>query len=65
MLYNAGENTAFEVEVERQHLGLQFEYTVCKTPQQNGCVERKSMALFGRVHAMLNAADYISEKMNL
>ena len=43
---NAGENTAFEVEAERQCLGLQFEYTAHKTAQQNGHVERKSATLF-------------------
>ncbi len=62
---NAGENMAFEVEVERQCLGLQFEYTAHKTLQQNGHVERKSATLFRRVHAMLNVAGYVSEKMNL
>ena len=62
---NAGENMAFKVEAERQHLGLQFEYTAHKTPQQNGHVERKSATLFGRVCVMLNVADYVGEKMNL
>ncbi len=62
---NAGENTAFKVEAERQRLGLQFKYTARKTPQQNGRVERKSATLFERVHAMLNTAGYVGEKMNL
>ena len=50
---NAGENIAFEKEAEKEKLGLTFEYTAPKTPQQNGRVERKFQTLYGRVRAML------------
>ena len=37
-------------------MGLNFEYTTPSTPQQNGRMERKFSALYGRVRAILNGA---------
>ena len=37
-------------------LGVEFEYTVVNTPQQNGKVERKFAMFYGRVRAMMTAA---------
>jgi len=53
------------LKLKLKHSNWVYSYTAHKTPQQNGCVERKSATLFGRVHAMLNAADYIGERTNL
>ncbi len=53
---NAGENTSFEKLAKAERLGLQFEYTARKTPQQNGRVERKFATLYGRVRSMLNGS---------
>ena len=58
---NAGENKAFERDAKKKGLGLIFEYTAPATPQQNGRVERKYAALYGRVRAMLNGARITSE----
>jgi len=33
---NSGENVAFLVEAKCKGLGLNFEFTACQTPQQNG-----------------------------
>jgi len=53
---NAPENKIFETNAKKERLGLYFEYTARKTPQQNGRVERKFATLYGRVRAMLNGA---------
>jgi len=53
---NGGENKSFEKLAKEARLGLHFEYTARKTPQQNGRVERKFATLFGRVRSMLNGA---------
>ena len=53
---NAGENKKLEKDSKADGLGLNFEYTAPGTPQQNGRVERKFAALYGRVRSMLNGA---------
>jgi len=44
---NAGENLKVEEETEKEGLGVVFEYTAPKTPQQNGRVERGFATLYG------------------
>ena len=61
---NAGENKKFESNSKKQGLGLKFEFTAPGTPQQNGRVERKFAALYGRVRAMLNGARITKEMRN-
>jgi hypothetical protein len=61
---NAGENKKFESDTKKQGLGLKFEFTAPGTPQQNGRVERKFAALYGRVRAMLNGARITKEMRN-
>ena len=53
---NSGENRQLERDSKRDGLGIKFEYTAVNTPQQNGRVERKFAALYGRVRSMLNSA---------
>ena len=53
---NAGENKKLEKDSKKDGLGLNFEYTAPGMPQQNGRVERKFAALYGRVRSMLNGA---------
>ncbi len=53
---NSGENVAFKNKAKEGGLGLNFEFTACQMPQQNGRVERKYATLFGRVRVMLNSA---------
>ncbi len=44
-------------EAEQEGFGAEFEFTAAYTPQQNGKVERKFAAHYGRVRSMLNGAD--------
>ena len=53
---NAGENLKLEEACKKEGLGVTFEYTAPKTPQQNGRVERGFATLYGQVRSMLNAA---------
>ena len=53
---NAGENVSFEERAGAMNLGLKFEYTAARTPEQNGKVERKFQTLFGKLRAMLKDA---------
>ena len=53
---NAGENLMTERKCKEEGLGIKMEYTAPNTPQQNGRIERKFPTLYGRVRAMLNAA---------
>ena len=50
---NAGENKQLQKDCLRDGLGITFEYTAPRTPQQNGRVERKFATLYGRTRAML------------
>ena len=43
---NSGENVAFKNKAKEEGLGLNFEFTACQMPQQNGRVERKYATLF-------------------
>jgi len=51
--------------VEQERLGLKFEYTVHKTPQNNGQVEHKYATLFGHARAMMNDAGFVDKSMHL
>src|SRR5210317_1107884 len=53
---NAGENITLDQQCKKLGLGVNFEYMAPKTPQQNGCVERKFATLYGRIRAMLLAS---------
>ena len=44
---NSGENQSFQKQAKEERLGLTFEFTARKTPQQKGHVERKFATLFG------------------
>jgi hypothetical protein len=45
---NAGENKAFQATLkDDMPYEIQFEYTAPHTPQQNGCIERKTATLYG------------------
>ena len=59
---NAGENKVLERESDKNELGIIFEYTAPRTPQQNGVVERASMTDMGRVRAMMNHAGFTMAK---
>ena len=48
---SAWENKLFEEASKREGLNIKFEDTVVNTPQQNGRVERKLQALYGRLRA--------------
>ena len=50
---NAGENKKMEEMCIDQDLGIKFEYTAVRTPQQNGRVERKFATLYGRIRPMM------------
>ena len=56
---NAGENEAFKEACKQEGLGISFEYTAPRTPEQNGRDERKFQTLYGRVRAMLAGASDI------
>ncbi len=62
---NLGENHSFQQAAKQEWLGITFEFTARKTPQQNGCVEWKFATLFGHVRAMLNGAGFIEEHETL
>eukprot|EP00733_Pompholyxophrys_punicea_P000165 Pompholyxophrys_punicea_v1_NODE_28_length_5163_cov_5.731206.p2 type:complete len:441 gc:universal NODE_28_length_5163_cov_5.731206:1806-3128(+) len=57
-LDNAGENNIFAKEAKAEGLGLKFEFTAPKTPQQNGVVERAFATLFARARAMFASAGF-------
>ena len=46
---NAGENESAERLLKKNKFNVKFEYTAPDTPEQNGKVERKFAALYGRV----------------
>ena len=58
---NAGENVALKKRCDNGGLGVTFEFTAVKTPEQNGRVERLFQTLYGRVRATLRGAG-IGEK---
>ena len=55
---NAGENQVFERICNQEGLGIDFEYTAPRTPQQNERVEQKFATLFNRVCTMLNGGKF-------
>jgi len=62
---NSGENRGFQQAAKHERLGITFEFTARKTPQQNRRVERKFATLFGRVRAMMNGAGFVGEQEHL
>jgi len=58
---NSGENLTFQCDAKEARLGLTFEFTAHKMPQQNGCIEQKFAMLYGRVRAMLNKAHFVDK----
>jgi len=62
---NAGDNLSFQCDAKEEGLGLQFEFTARKTPQQNGRVERKFATLFGHVRSMLNNMKLVNKHQNM
>ena len=55
---NAGKNQAFERTCKQEGLGIDFEYSIPGTPQQNGCVKCKFASLFNLVCFMLNGGKF-------
>jgi hypothetical protein len=53
---DSGENKSLFEACQAQGYGVKFEFSGPRTPQQNGKVERKFQAFFGRIRAMLNSA---------
>jgi hypothetical protein len=53
-LDDTGENVALEKALKQHHLGLQIEFSVPRTPQRSGKVERKFQTLYGRIRAMVD-----------
>jgi hypothetical protein len=51
-----GDNKALFEACQAQGYGVKFEFSVPRTPQQNGKVERKFQTFFGRIRAILNSA---------
>ena len=58
---DAGENKKFQQLCEATGLDINFEFTGPGSPQFNGPVERKFATLYGKVRAMLNAANLPKE----
>ena len=52
-LDNSGENRSLQKECDKQNLGIIFEFTAPRTPQQNSIAERRIPTLMGRARAML------------
>jgi hypothetical protein len=61
---DAKENKAFQKLCEKDALAINFEYTGPGSLQYNDVVERKFAALYGKVRAMLNAANLPQEIRN-
>ena len=59
---NSGENKALETESDKNELGIVFEYTATRTPQQNGLVERAFVTVMGCARAMMNHAGFTMAK---
>ena len=57
---NTGENEDFKRACKQEGMGIQFEYTMPHTLQQNGQVKRKFATLFKRSHAMPNGKKFSS-----
>ena len=53
---NAGENLSLRKRCDNGGLGINFEFTAVRTPEQNGRVERLYQTLYGRVRATLRGA---------
>ena len=59
---NAGENKVMERELDKNDLGIIFEYTAPGTPLQNGVVERAFETVMGRARAVMNHAGFTMSK---
>jgi hypothetical protein len=55
---NAGENLSLQQSLEGEGMNIKFEFTARETPQQNGKVERAFATLYGRMRAMMAAANW-------
>ena len=53
---NAGENRVLESACIDKELGIVFEYTALRTPQQNGIVERAFVTMLGKTRGIINGA---------
>jgi len=53
---NAGENRALVSACIDKELGIVFEYTAPRRPQQNGVVERAFATMLGKTRAIMNGA---------
>jgi hypothetical protein len=53
---DSGENKALFEACQAQGFGMKFKFSVPRTPQRNGKVERKFQTFFGRIRAMLNSS---------
>ena len=49
---------------KQERMGVQFEYTIPGTPQQNGQGEQKFATLFNRICEMLNSGKFSSVLRN-
>jgi len=63
---NTGENKSFQHDTKEEGCGLQFNFTACKTPQQNGCIEWKKFTMHvGCVQVKLNNVKLVENYQNL
>ena len=59
---NAGENIVLERESDKNELGIIFEYTAPRTPQENVVVEKAFVIVMGRARAMMNHVEFTMAK---
>ena len=59
---NAGENKMLAKNCDPNEMGIKFEYTAPRTPQQKGVVQRAFVTLIGRGRAMMNHARFTVKK---
>jgi len=62
---NLGENCSFQQTAKQEQLGITFEFTARKMPQQNGHIEQKFATLFSHIRVMLNGAGFVKEHETL
>jgi hypothetical protein len=64
---NSGENYDIQNYLRERspRMRCKFEFTALDSPQQNGKVERKFAALYGRVRAILNCAEFTENLRNV
>jgi transposase InsO family protein len=61
---NSGENMTMKNDPEIKSFGIKFEFSGPRTPQINEKVEKKFQTLYGRIRAILNAANLEVEFRN-